>query len=195
MYIVAGLGNPGIAYRKSRHNAGFLALDLLAERLHVRVAKRAFSGLLGEGVVNGERIVLVKPQTYMNLSGDCVQRVLHFYKAKPEDLLVLYDDIDLPVGAIRIRSSGSAGTHNGMRSVIANAGSEQILRVRVGVGRADGPELRDYVLGRPSKAEQALLDAALDHAAEAAEWIVSGRLADAQARFNKKHEGRGAGEP
>ena len=137
MWIVVGLGNPGIAYRKSRHNAGFLALDALSDALHIRVAKRGLSGVYGEGVVGGERVVLVKPQTYMNLSGDCVQRVLHFYKAPPERLIVLYDDIDLPVGALRIRASGSAGTHNGMRSVVACVGSENFARMRTAAVSVD----------------------------------------------------------
>lgn len=147
MWIVAGLGNPGIAYRKSRHNAGFQALDALAEALHIRVNRRAMSGLCGEGIVGGERVLLVKPQTYMNLSGDCVQRVLHFYKLPPERLIVLYDDIDLPAGSLRIRSSGSAGTHNGMRSVIGLLGRQDFPRLRVGVGKKpEGWELADWVL-------------------------------------------------
>lgn len=190
MWIVVGLGNPGIAYRKSRHNAGFNALDTLADALHIRVTKRGLSGLYGEGIVNGERVVLVKPQTYMNLSGDCVQRVMHFYKVPPERLIVLYDDIDLPVGALRIRANGSAGTHNGMRSVIACVGSEAFPRVRIGVGAPERGELKDFVLAKPDKASLAALDEAYERAAEAVSLILAGRLSDAQARFNKKHEGK-----
>lgn len=189
MWIVVGLGNPGIAYRKSRHNAGFLALDALSDALHIRVAKRGLSGVYGEGVVGGERVVLVKPQTYMNLSGDCVQRVLHFYKAPPERLIVLYDDIDLPVGALRIRASGSAGTHNGMRSVVACVGSENFARVRIGVGGERRGELKDFVLGKPGKAEQAVLADVYRKAADAVQRIMAGRLSEAQALYNKKHEG------
>ena len=139
--------------------------------------------------MGGERVVLVKPQTYMNLSGDCVQRVLHFYKAPPERLIVLYDDIDLPVGALRIRASGSAGTHNGMRSVIACVGSENFARVRIGVGEERRGELKDFVLGKPGKAEQAVLADVYQKAADAVQRIMAGRLSEAQALYNKKHEG------
>ncbi len=189
MWIVAGLGNPGIAYRKSRHNAGFQALDALAEALHIRVNRRAMSGLCGEGIVGGERVLLVKPQTYMNLSGDCVQRVLHFYKLPPERLIVLYDDIDLPAGSLRIRSSGSAGTHNGMRSVVACVGSEDFPRVRIGVGTARHGELKEFVLAKPGKEEQAAIEDACRRAADAVQRIIAGRLLEAQTLYNKKHEG------
>lgn len=189
MWIVVGLGNPGIAYRKSRHNAGFCALDALSDALEICVSRRGLSGLYGEGAVNGERVVLVKPQTYMNLSGDCVQRVLHFYKAPPERLIVLYDDIDLPVGALRIRANGSAGTHNGMRSVVACVGTEDFPRIRIGVGEERRGELKDFVLSKPGKAEQAVLEEVYQRAADAAQRIMAGRLSEAQALYNKKHEG------
>lgn len=192
MFIAVGLGNPGLTYRKSRHNAGFLALDALSDRLSIRVRKRGFSGLYGEGVLNGERVVLVKPQTYMNNSGDCVQAIMHFYKAKPEQLVILYDDIDLPIGSLRIRTNGSAGTHNGMRSVLACVNSEDVPRVRIGVGRDATADLKDYVLKKPTADEQKRIAEAAASAAEAAELIISGRAADAQAKFNKKHEGKKA---
>lgn len=190
MWIIVGLGNPGIAYRKSRHNAGFNAIDVLADRWRIRVAKRGLSGIYGEGFVGGERVVLVKPQTYMNLSGDCVQRVMHFFKVQEKNLIVLYDDIDLPVGSLRIRANGSAGTHNGMRSVIACVGSENVPRVRIGVGGHGDAALRDYVLGKPGQEEFRLLTDAFARAAEAAELILAGDIAKAQMQFNKKHEGR-----
>ncbi len=189
MFVIAGLGNPGLTYRHSRHNAGYQALDALADALHIRVTKRGFSGVYGEGVHAGERVVLVKPTTYMNLSGDCVQRVLHFYKCPPERLLVLYDDIELPVGTLRIRERGSAGTHNGMRSVIVCVGSEEFPRVRIGVGDREKGELKDYVLGKPGKAEQAALEEAFGNAADAAVLILDGRIGDAQAKYNKRHIG------
>ena len=190
MFIVAGLGNPGLLYQRTRHNAGFQALDKLADELHIRVNKRGFSGVYGEGVYNGERVVLVKPTTYMNLSGDCVQAVLHFYKCPIERLIVLYDDIDLPVGALRIREKGSAGTHNGMRSIVACVGGEDFPRIRIGVGdREGGKDLKDHVLGRPAKAEQAALETAFCEAADAAKLIIEGKLPQAQAQFNKKHIG------
>lgn len=190
MFIAAGLGNPGLLYQRTRHNAGFQALDKLADELHIRVTKRGFSGVYGEGVYNGERIVLVKPTTYMNLSGDCVQAILHFYKCPVENLVVLYDDIELPVGALRIRDKGSAGTHNGMRSIIACLNSENFPRVRIGVGDRDGGrDLKDHVLGRPGKTEQAALETAFCEAADAAKLIFEGKLPEAQARYNKKHIG------
>ena len=187
--VVVGLGNPGLIYQKSRHNAGFQALDRLAGRMSIRVTKRGFSGIYGEGIRRGERVVLVKPTTYMNLSGDCVQQVLHFFKVPLEGLIVLYDDIDLPAGGLRIRASGSAGTHNGMRSVIACVGGEGFKRIRIGVGASRGAELKNYVLAKPSKAEQALLDKAFDDAADAALMLLDGRLAEAQGKYNKKRAG------
>ena len=189
MHIIVGLGNPGVAYRKTRHNAGFLALDRVASALHIRVTKRGFSGLYGEGVRGGEKVVLVKPETYMNLSGDCVQRVAHFYRARPQDVLVIYDDIELPAGSLRIRERGSPGTHNGMRSVLACLGSEEAPRIRVGVGDRQRGALRDHVLNRPSAEEQALLDEAFENAARAAVLWLDGRMSEAQARYNRKHEG------
>jgi PTH1 family peptidyl-tRNA hydrolase len=193
MHIVAGLGNPGLTYRRSRHNAGFQALDALAGRLGIRVKKRGFSGVYGEGSLHGERVVLIKPTTYMNLSGDCVQRVLHFFKCPVENLIVLFDDIELPVGALRIREKGSAGTHNGMRSVIACVGSENFPRVRIGVGDRSGGELKDFVLGKPSKAEQAVLKETYESAADACVSIIEGKISDAQAKYNKRHIGGTSG--
>ncbi|MEN6419914.1 MAG: aminoacyl-tRNA hydrolase [Clostridiaceae bacterium] len=189
MFIVAGLGNPGLLYQRTRHNAGFQALDRLADELHIRVTKRGFSGVYGEGVYNGERVVLVKPTTYMNLSGDCVQSVLHFFKCPVENLIVLYDDIDLPVGALRIRDKGSAGTHNGMRSIVASVNSENFPRVRIGVGNDSEGDLKNYVLGKPGKAEQSELVTAFHDAADAVRLILEGKLPEAQAQYNKKHIG------
>ena len=189
MFIVAGLGNPGLLYKRTRHNAGFQALDTLADELHIRVGKRGFSGEYGEGSYLGERVVLVKPTTYMNLSGDCIQAILHFYKCPVENLVVLYDDIDLPVGALRIRDKGSAGTHNGMRSIIGTLGSDNFPRVRIGVGGNNGEDLRKHVLGKPGKEDQAQLSNAFRDAASAVRLILEGKLPEAQARYNKRHIG------
>ena len=189
MFIIAGLGNPGLLYQRTRHNAGFQALDKIANELHIRVTKRGFSGLYGEGVYNGERVVLVKPPTYMNLSGDCVQAILHFYKCPVERLIVPYDDFELPVGTLRIRDKGGAGTHNGMRSIIACLGSEDFPRIRIGVGDRNGGDLKEHVLGRPGKAEQAALEEAFCDAANAAKLILGGKLPEAQAKYNKRHIG------
>jgi PTH1 family peptidyl-tRNA hydrolase len=189
MYVVAGLGNPGLLYKRTRHNAGFQALDRIADELHIRVTKRGFSGVYGEGVYNGERVVLVKPTTYMNLSGDCIQALLHFYKCPVERLIVLYDDVELPVGTLRIRDKGSAGTHNGMRSIIACVNSEDFPRIRIGVGDRRSGDLKDHVLGRPGKDEQAVLEGAFDDATAAVRLILEGKLQQAQAQFNKRHIG------
>ena len=189
MHIIIGLGNPGKEYHRTRHNVGFDVIDVLSEKLGIALTKIDMHGLIGEGFVGGEKVILVKPQTYMNLSGDCVQRVLHFFKTPPEHLIVMYDDIDLPVGALRIRASGSAGTHNSMRSVVACVGSENFPRIRIGVGEAQRGELKDFVLGKPGKAALQTLDEVYQRAADAAQLIIAGRIGDAQARYNKKHEG------
>ena len=195
IHVIAGLGNPGLSYEKTRHNAGYQAVDRLAEKMSVRLNKRGFSGVYGEGVRNGGKVILVKPTTYMNLSGDCIQALTHFFKVPPENLVVLCDDIDLPVGALRIRANGSAGTHNGLKSVVACMGGENFPRIRIGVGDERKGELADYVLGRPGAQEQELLAAAFDSAAEAALLIVDGKISDAQGKFNKKHQGKKQEEP
>ena len=188
MYLIVGLGNPGLSYKKTRHNAGFQALDVLADRLGVRVKTKGFSALYGEGRIENERVILCKPQTYMNLSGDAVQQLLHFYKLEPDRLIVLYDDIDLPLGSLRIRANGSAGSHNGMRSIISCIHAENFARIRIGVGKDESLLLRDFVLKRPSKEEQKTLDESFACAADAAALIVSGKLNEAQMKYNKKHE-------
>ena len=188
MYLIVGLGNPGLSYAKTRHNAGFQALDVLAKRLNVRIKTKGFSALYGEGRIDGERVILMKPQTYMNNSGEAVQSMMHFYKLEPNRMIVLYDDIDLPLGSMRIRANGSAGTHNGMRSILSCIHSENFARIRIGVGKDESLQLRDYVLKRPSKAEQGELKEVFEHAADAAIMIVQGELAEAQMKYNKKHE-------
>jgi len=188
MFLIVGLGNPGLSYKKTRHNAGFQALDVLAEQIGVRLKTKGFSALYGEGRIGNERVILMKPQTYMNLSGDAVQQLLHFYKLEPEKLIVLYDDIDLPIGSLRIRANGSAGTHNGMRSILSCIHSENFARIRIGVGKDESLLLKDYVLKRPSKEEQAKLNEVFSHAADAAALIVEGHLDEAQMKYNKKHE-------
>ena len=189
MFVIAGLGNPGLLYRRTRHNAGFQALDVLADELCIKVTKRGFSGEYGEGNYQGERVVLIKPSTYMNLSGDCIQAALHFYKCPVEHLIVLYDDIELPVGSLRIRDKGSAGTHNGMRSIIGSLGSENFPRVRIGVGGNLGDDLKKHVLGKPSKDDQVQLASAFSDAATAVRLILEGKMQQAQANYNKRHIG------
>ena len=147
MLIVVGLGNPGREYARTRHNVGFDVLDVLSEKTDIALTKSAMHGLIGEGFANGEKLVLVKPQTFMNLSGQCVTELVSWYKPEMDRLLVVYDDIDLPLGKLRLRKAGSAGTHNGMRSIIGMLGTQDFPRLRVGVGkRPDDWELVDWVL-------------------------------------------------
>ncbi len=188
MYLIVGLGNPGIAYRNSRHNAGFLALDALAARLNVSIDRRAHKGKLAELFFEGEKLLLCKPQTYMNLSGECVQEIMSYYKLPMENLIVLYDDVDLPVGELRIRGGGTGGTHNGMRSIIACMGGETgFPRVRIGVGKQEvGRDLAAHVLGKPPVEERELLKTAFENAADAAQLIIKGQLSEAQAKYNIK---------
>jgi len=184
MYLIAGLGNPGLSYKKTRHNAGFLALDRLAEQARISVKQKRFSALTGEGVITGQKVLLQKPQTYMNLSGNAVAGALRYYQIPPERLIVLYDDIAIPAGAIRVRGHGSGGSHNGMRHIIACLGTEAFPRVRIGIGQDESLMLRDYVLKRPGKDERALLNEAYEHAAEAVTLILEGKLEAAQAKYN-----------
>ena len=187
MRIVVGLGNPGREYRGTRHNIGYMTLDILAKRWDVDVRRRRFKAVLGEGLVVGQRTALVKPTTFMNNSGECVRDVMNWYKCAHDELIVICDDIDLPMGDIRIRAGGSAGTHNGMRSVIYQLGYDDFPRIRVGIGRADGQKgLIAHVLGEPTGEEAALINKAMEDAADAAELIINGRIQDAQARFNRK---------
>lgn len=146
MYLIVGLGNPGKEYAGTRHNAGYEVVELLAERLNVKLNKLKFNSVYGETFINGEKVLLVKPVTYMNRSGIAVSEIMNFYKIPIDKLIVIYDDIDIPLGTLRIRQKGSSGTHNGMKSIIKSIGSEEFPRIRVGIGRNDNMDLADYVL-------------------------------------------------
>ena len=189
MFIVVGLGNPGREYARTRHNVGFDVIDVLSEKHHIQLTKNAMHGQIGEGFVGGERLVLVKPQTFMNLSGQCVTELVSWYKPEMDHLLLVYDDIDLPLGKLRMREKGSAGTHNGMRSIIGTLGSENFPRVRIGVGGNGGEDLKKHVLGKPSKQDQSQLACAFADAAKATRLILEGKLPQAQAEYNKRHIG------
>ncbi|MCR5182478.1 MAG: aminoacyl-tRNA hydrolase [Clostridia bacterium] len=186
MYIIVGLGNPGKKYERTRHNMGFLALDLIADKYGIDIGKLKFRALLGEGRIGDEKVLLVKPQTYMNLSGEAVREVMNFYKVPMDHLIVIYDDLDLPQGTIRIRASGSSGTHNGMRNVIYCLGDEGFPRIRVGIGGNDRDDLIDYVTGRITEKEADPLWNALNKAAEAAPDIVLNGVGHAMQEFNIK---------
>ena len=192
MLIVVGLGNPGREYARTRHNVGFDVLDVLSEKTGIQLTKSAMHGLIGEGFARGEKLVLVKPQTYMNLSGQCVTELVSWYKQPMDRLLVVYDDIDLPLGKLRLRASGSAGTHNGMRSIIGLLGAQDFPRLRVGVGsRPEGWELADWVLSHYQTAEerQTQFDAFLQAADVVLEYMTNGldsamRLANTPKKAN-----------
>lgn len=155
MYIIAGLGNPTREYEKTRHNVGFDTIDVLADKLNTSVDEKKFKGLYGRGIIAGEKVILLKPQTFMNLSGESVREAADFYKVDPEHIIVIYDDISLDVGQLRIRKKGSAGGHNGIKNIIAHLGTQEFPRIKVGVG--DKPprmDLADYVLSRFSKEDR-----------------------------------------
>ena len=176
-FVIVGLGNPGDTYAHTRHNAGFDTTDILARKLGIQITRSRCRGLLGEALIGGKRIILCHPQTYMNLSGECVGELLRWYKIPLDHLLVVYDDIDLPMGRLRMRASGSAGTHNGMRSILANVPGPQFPRIRVGVGACpQGWDLVDWVLSRYSgAADQKTMQEAFERAAACAkDWFEHG---------------------
>ncbi len=188
MYIIAGLGNPDRKYRNTRHNVGFDVIDALAHKYSINMKEKKLKAICGQGMVEGVKVLLVKPLTYMNLSGDSVAALLGFYKLDPaENLIVVYDDISLPPGNIRIRQKGSAGGHNGIKSIIGRTNSSDFARVRVGVGeKPSGWDLADYVLGCFSKAEREAVDGAIADACTAIGYLVNGEAGRAMNQFNTK---------
>lgn len=186
-YIVVGLGNPGPKYETTRHNAGWRAMDYLSGKTGIKVTRVKFRGLYGRGTLAGKNVLFLKPTTFMNLSGESVAEAAKFYKVPAENVLVIYDDISLKPGTLRIRESGSAGGHNGIKNIIACLGTQDFPRIKIGVGeRKDtGDDLVDWVLGSPSKADMQLIEARYDDILSAAELIVDGRIQLAQSRYNK----------
>lgn len=188
MYIIAGLGNPTEQYQKTRHNIGFDVIDALAEKYHIDVAEKKHKALCGKGMIEGQKVLLVKPQTYMNLSGESIQEILHYYKEDPaEKLLVIFDDISLEPGNIRIRKKGSAGGHNGIKNIIAMTGTQEFQRIKVGVGeKPKGWDLADHVLGRFSTEDRVKVEEAIKEAVEAVGMIVNGEVDQAMNHYNAK---------
>jgi len=185
VYIIAGLGNPGLRYANTRHNVGFIVLDMLADKLGIKVTKAKHKALIGEGTLAGEKIVLAKPQTYMNLSGESILELKNWYKVEDSRIIIIYDDIDLDIGVLRIRPSGSAGTHNGMRSIIGQLKSQDFPRVRLGIGRPpQGWDLKDYVLSTFRDDEMSKLKDACQRAVEGVELIVTKGVNYAMSRCN-----------
>lgn len=172
MILIVGLGNPGFEYEGSRHNMGFDVIDKFAEeKLGVEINKKGFKGLYAKTTFRGEQVLLLKPQTYMNLSGQSVVEIINFFKIKIEDIIVIYDDMDLVPGKIRIRANGSSGGHNGIKNIINLLGTQEIKRIRVGVGKTDKGVI-DFVLGKPSSDDRVLIDAAINKASDALEDLL-----------------------
>lgn len=185
LVLVIGLGNPGTRYENTRHNVGFCTIDLLASKYGIKVSKLKHKALLGDGMIEGQRVVLVKPQTFMNLSGESVRELVEWYKVPVDSVIVIYDDIDLALGKIRIRPGGSSGTHNGMRSVIYQLQDDSFPRIRIGVGRP--PEewnLVDFVLGSFGGEERPVIKESIIKAADAVAAIISSGTDTAMNKFN-----------
>ena len=188
MYLIVGLGNPGKEYENTRHNIGFDVIETLAAQEKIDILEKKHKGLVGKGYIDGEKVILAKPLTYMNLSGECVKEILDYYKIDAKtNLIVISDDISLPVGQIRVRKKGSAGGHNGLKNIIQHLGHDCFVRIKVGVGeKPAGWDLADYVLGRFSGPEQERMDEAAKAAADAVRCIILEGADAAMNRYNKK---------
>ena len=188
MFIIAGLGNPTLQYRGTRHNVGFDVIDTLADKYNIAVETRKSRALIGKGIIAGQKVLLVKPQTYMNLSGESIGELVSYYKVDEEqELMVIYDDVSLDVGQLRIRRKGSAGGHNGIKDIIRHLGTDVFPRIKIGVGeKPKGYDLADYVLGHFSREEREMMEEGYQKAAEAVEMILAGELDEAMNVFNRK---------
>ena len=185
-FLVAGLGNPGKQYEGTRHNAGFAALEALAEKLDVRVDRIRFKSFCGEGRIGDKKVLLLMPQTFMNLSGEAVREAMQFYKIPPERTIIVFDDISLEPGKLRIRRKGSDGGHNGIKSIIYLSGSDMFPRIKMGVGAKPHPDynLADWVLGHFKKEQAEALETAMDNAVSSIELMVGGKMNEAMNKFN-----------
>jgi peptidyl-tRNA hydrolase, PTH1 family len=188
MKLIVGLGNPGAEYERTRHNVGWHVLDAFARKFRIDITGHEKNALTGTGRVGGGSVMVAKPLTYMNLSGDAVKLLTNAYLESTDDLMVVYDDIDLPLGRLRIRPNGSAGTHNGMRSIISTINTEKFPRLRVGIGSAEQGRLRDYVLDAFSADEQPIVDKAIERAVDALVLFARGDLKRAMNQFNRDEE-------
>lgn len=187
MYLIAGLGNPGREYEMTRHNIGFHTIDYIADKYNVKIKKLKFKALYGEGIIAGEKVYLIKPQTYMNLSGDSLAEFVNFFKVPVKNLIVISDEISLDTGRIRVRAKGSAGGHNGLKSIIYRLNSEEFPRIRIGVGgKKENTDLKDHVLGRFPKTEISVMEQAIINAASAVEEIIKNGTEQAMNKFNGK---------
>lgn len=194
MFVIAGLGNPGKKYEKTRHNMGFLVIDKLAEKNDIKVNKIKHKSLVGDGFISDRKSLLVKPQTYMNLSGEALREVMDYYNVDIEDLIVIYDDFDIEPGSIRIRKKGSAGSHNGMKSIIYQLQSQDFPRIRIGIGKSGSADWKDFVLGKLGKEEQKMIDDAVEKAADAVMCILEKGIDKAMNEYNIKAKPAGKEE-
>lgn len=190
MFLIVGLGNPGRQYEHTRHNAGFDVMDALAEKYNISISESGHKALFGKGMIGGQKVILAKPQTFMNLSGDSVSALINFYKLDPtQELIVVFDDISLAPGNLRIRKKGSAGGHNGIKDIIAKTGTDQFERVKVGVGeKPAGWDLADHVLGRFSPEDRKKFEDAVKDAVDAVSLMVQDRTDEAMNLYNRKKE-------
>lgn len=190
MFLIVGLGNPEKKYDKTRHNIGFDTIDALADKYNISMNEKKHKALCGTGVIDGVKVLLAKPQTYMNLSGDSVAEIVNFYKIDPEEeMIVIFDDISLAPGNIRVRKKGSAGGHNGIKSIIARTGTQNFMRIKVGVGeKPTGWDLADHVLGHFSREDRALVEDAIKDAEAAAVLMMQGQVDKAMNDFNAKKQ-------
>lgn len=183
MLLIVGLGNPGAQYENTRHNIGFKVIDNIAKEYNIEINRQKFKGVYGEGFINGEKVILLKPSTYMNLSGESIREVVDFYKLSNEDVIVIYDDISIDVGRLRIREKGSAGGHNGIKSIIAHLGTDVFPRIKVGVGQPN-VDLVNYVLGKFSDEEMEVLSESIDASTKAVSEMIKEDVKTAMNKFN-----------
>lgn len=185
MYLIVGLGNPEEKYGNTRHNMGFDTINKIANKYNIEINKKKFKGLYGTGIIEGQKVILLKPQTYMNLSGESIKEAIDFYKIPEENLIIIYDDIDITPGIIKIRKKGGPGTHNGMKSVIQNIQTEKFPRVRIGIGKPEQKgELIQYVIGPINKEDKEILDKATTRGKEAVIEIIKNGVDIAMNKFN-----------
>jgi peptidyl-tRNA hydrolase, PTH1 family len=188
MKLIVGLGNPGAQYERTRHNVGWLVVEAFARKFRIDITRHEKSAMTGTGRVAGGSVMVAKPLTYMNLSGDAVRLLVNAYLESPAELIVVYDDIDLPLGRLRIRPNGSAGTHNGMRSIITELGTENFPRLRIGIGQSDQGKLRDYVLDEFTPEEEPVVARAVERSVDALVLFARGDLKRAMNQFNRDEE-------
>ena len=184
MYLIVGLGNPEEEYSKTRHNMGFNTINKISQQYNIEVKQNKFQALYGSGMIEKEKVILLKPQTYMNLSGESVKEVAEFYNLKPEEIIVIYDDIDIEKGHIKIRKKGGAGSHNGMKSVVEELQSTDFARIRVGIGPEFKSDMINYVIGKVPQEEQEILQQGVEKAAKAVEEILKNGIDIAMNKFN-----------